>query len=170
MKRIAAFFLAVLMVGTLFGCGKQKQDTVQFFYLQRSFAFEGDASVLAAEEREISGRREDLRFLLGLYLAGPSDEAYVSPFPRNTRLIQVSHQDSTLILELSKEFDTLRDMDLTLAAACLASTCFHLSQADTVQILAEGPSHNTDITLTRESLTLYDNSFVDMEPVSATGQ
>ena len=47
--------------------------------------------------------------------------------------------------------------DLTLACACLAQTCFGLSQAESVSISAEGLGI-VSMTLTRSSLLLADDT------------
>ena len=58
----------------------------------------------------------------------------------------------------SEEFAALKNMDLSIAAACFASTCFDLTDAQTVRIIATSTYDEVSIVLSRESLTLIDSS------------
>lgn len=155
MKRIFCLILALAVLVLLPACDDSGEEAVSFYYLRREFTMGQSDSVLASEPREFSGSRDTLDYLLGIYLNGPMDDNLISPFPEGTKLVQHRMEGDTLVLELSKEFSSLEGIRLTLAASCLATTCFHLTQAETVQITC---GEDMPITLGRESLNLLDNS------------
>ena len=65
--------------------------------------------------------------------------------------------ENTLIIELTPSLTVLNGTDLTLACACLAKTCFALSDAQAVTISAQGLGF-VSMTLTRDSLLLADDT------------
>lgn len=169
MKRLICMLLITALLAVFPGCSEADGDSVSFYYLRTELSYSTEDGVIAPEARAISGSREDLNYLLRLYLEGPLTDMMTSPFPVGTQLISVEQEDSSLLLELSGEFAALEGIDLTMAGACLASTCFALTDAEAVQITAGTPEDNISITLTRNSLTLLDDSAVGTE-ASEAGQ
>lgn len=104
---------------------------------------------------EASGHTNDLRYLLSLYLIGPSSDELVSPLPWGTRLLGVNRQDGTITLELT---DTSFIHDghgiQPLPAACLTMTTLSITGGDGVTIT----SGSRSVTMSRDSLTLIDDS------------
>ena len=60
-------------------------------------------------------------------------------------------------MALSASLTLLSGVDLTLACACLARTCFSLTDAQSVTISSEGLGF-VSMTLTRDSLVLSDDT------------
>lgn len=167
MKRLMCLILSLLLFA-FSGCQRQDDPSVCFYYLRSEYVYGVEDGVIASETRDIA--MQDIGYLLELYLKGPQNETLVSPFPRNTRLISTHMQEGVLSLELSEEFTTLEDMDLTLAAGCIASTCFSLTDAQSVRITAVSSRDEISIVLSRDSLTLVDDSMVSTEAAHPTAQ
>lgn len=139
------------------GCGffsERIMEPVTFYYLQNSFHYGKDASVIVAEEREASGHRQELSYLLALYLMGPAEEEHRSPLPPGTRILKAEQTGSKVTMELTNPAYSFSDSELSLACACLTLTCLDITDAQEVSITYL----ERTVTMTRESLTLYDDS------------
>ena len=164
MKKQFCIFLTLLLVLSLWGCGKSaKENTVPFYYPRQTPVFNAKNGVIASENREI-GDSGDLSEILTLYLAGPLDNALVSPFPSQNRLLEVSLENGTLTVLLSQHFSTLDGTKMTIACACLAKTCLELTDAQQVTIISDSFS----ITLNSASITLFDDSMTGGKPKNIT--
>lgn len=163
MKRLICMILIAVLLAVFPGCSEADGDSVSFYYLRTELSYGTEDGVIAPEARAVSGSHEDLTYLLRLYLEGPLTDMMTSPFPVGTQLISVELKEGTLLLELSGEFAALEGIDLTMAGACLASTCFALTDTEAVQITAGTSEDKTSITLSRNSLTLLDDSAASTE-------
>ena len=150
MKQRILIFLSMLLLLSLTACGIH--DNVDFYYCRTNFIYNSQNSAISKETRDVTGHTEDLPYLLALYLVGPLDENLQSPFPVNTRLINVTQEGSTLILQLSRQADMLNDSDFSLACACLTMTCIEISEASDVTIICE----DRTVTMNRDLLILHD--------------
>lgn len=154
MKRM----IALLLVLSLFfsGCGiftDRIQVPVTFYYVRSNYQSDmGD--VIASEEREASGHVGDLRYLMALYLMGPTDEDLISPIPPGTRIFSAEHTPDSVNLEMTDTSQALTDAEFTLACACLTLTCLSITDVQEVNIT----SGTRSVTMTKDSLNLYDNS------------
>lgn len=160
MKRLSCVILILCFL--LSGCGmfgERLREPVTFYYLQSEFQHGSQEPVFVSEQREASGHRHDLNYLLALYLMGPSSEDLISPLPKGTRIYMVVSDQNALSLELSDTSKTLSDIQYTLACTCLSLTCFELTQTEAVTIT----SGERSITMTRDDLVL-----VDAEPTEGT--
>jgi len=155
MKKL--FAIACLMA-LLTGCGG-RQDEIRFAYRQKDLRYGDLQAVIGWETREAPGKEEDIQYLLTLYLEGPLDDTLVSPFPRGTALESVTFSDQTIHVTLSPVYAGLDGMEHTLASACMAQTCFQLTNVQTVVIKCTSEEYgNKSITLTRDSLLLVDEA------------
>ena len=152
MKRIFSLILCLLLVFCLAGC--QKKESVQFYYLRSEVQYGLADGVIASESREISLEGTSLEYLLKLYLEGPVSQELRSPFPAGTALVSLSRNDTQLTVTLSEVFSRLENVNYTVACACVASTGFSLTDAESVTIL----SGDTVITLTRNNVSFWDES------------
>lgn len=155
MKRLIS--LAFLLCLTFTGCAKfgdRIKEPVTFYYLRAEYQYGSDSGVIGSEEREASGHRENLSYLLALYLMGPSGEDLVSPIPRGIRFLSVEQTDTLITLNLSDTASVLTDADYSLACACLTLTCLDLTEAETVTV----NSGTRSVTMTWDNLILYDSS------------
>lgn len=166
MRKIIAFIIAITLVLCSAGCntGSGLNDPVTFYYTRPNdgFLYGAADGVIAAEEREASGHTGELQYLLTLYLSGPLDDSLTSPFPNGTQLTALTQTADTLYIELSGEFSQLSGVRLTTACACISKTCFALRDVSqvTIQSPAFGDHPAVEITLTRDSLFLLDDSAI----------
>lgn len=155
MKRPACLILLLCL--TLSGCGvsgERIKDPVTFYYLQAKYAYGSEGSVIGSEEREASGHRRDLSYLLALYLMGPSSEGLASPVPPGTRILSVARSGTEIQLNLSDTAAALTDAEYSLACACLTLTCLDLTNAENITVTC-GPR---SVTMNHENLILFDSS------------
>lgn len=155
MKRFLIILLILCL--TLSGCGifsERITEPVTFYYLKAEYQFGQNSSVIVTEQREAAGHRDDLSYLLALYLMGPSEEEHVTPLPAGTRFIKLKQENAVVSMELSEASHALSDIDFSLACACIAMTCLDITDAKSVSIT----SADRTITMTRESLMLLDDS------------
>lgn len=153
MKRIFCLFLCLCLL--LPGCsGELMKDSVTFYYPRREYQYGIADGVIASEQREASGHANDLHYLLSLYLIGPSSEELTSALPRDTRLVQALVEDGVITLELTDITQSVTDTEFTLACACLTMTALSITGGSKVTIT----SGSRTVTMSRDSLTLYDDS------------
>ena len=89
MKRFFCLLLCLCLF--LPGCsGELMKNPVTFYYPRQEYRYGAEDGVISSEQREASGHTNDLRYLLSLYLIGPSSDELVSPLPWGTRLLGVS--------------------------------------------------------------------------------
>ena len=132
MKKAIPLLAALCLLLSIAGCSLERSGwkaPVTFFYRRQSSELQAhpEGGVIVPEEREISGRNNDLFYLLSLYLRGPLDDGLVSPFPAWCRLVGINRNGTTPHDILDEHFAALKDMELTTACACLARTCMALA-------------------------------------------
>lgn len=157
MKRTLSLMLLLCLVFP--GCattGERFKEPVTFYYLREEYPYGTGESVIATEEREASGHRSDLGYLLALYLMGPSAESLVSPVPKGIRILSVEQASTGIHVELSDTSEVLTDAAFSLASACLTLTCLDLTGTEKVTIT----SGSRSVTMSRDSLTLFDSSML----------
>lgn len=157
MKRFCSFFLFLAAcIGMLAGCTSHSLEPVFFYYCRNADAYQyfQEDGVIAAEGRDLSGHTNDLRYLTALYLAGPLEEGLVCPFPRSTRLLDVSVSNSSIQIELSDFGNSMTDSEFSLAAACLSKTYMEHFHIDDVTI----KSGARTITMNEKNIILFDSA------------
>ena len=161
MNKLICLLLVVGLILSLCGCSYDGiQEPVSFYYRNIENDYSSEHVVIAPELREASGHRHDPEYLLNLYLHGPSDPFLMSPFPEGTKLIKCKIQDNVLSVQLSNQISKMNDLDLTLACACIAKTCFSIADVSKVQITAGDPNHidYVDIMISPDDILEIDNS------------
>ncbi len=136
MKRLICLILIALLLS---GCAAG--DIARGFYYPRTgeaLADSRDHALIAPEMQEIPRGEPELAYLLQQYLDGPQDPGFYSPFPEDIRVLGVTTENSTLILELSDSFCQLQGIQLTLAQGGLAATCRELTGLEQLVILSAG--------------------------------
>ena len=168
MKRTLCFLLALILL--LSGCSLSNgnvKDPVEFYYLRtcgrpeenKVYFSEGP---IASEIREASGRRDDLYYLLSMYMRGPLDPDLQSPFPAGSTVVKIWQEDQALHVVLNAIAANLEDLDLSLAVACLAQTCIALTDIEIVHIECRGIDN-----IVLFSTMVTDSSFLLEDTVSA---
>ena len=148
MKRIIAILLCLL----LFTSGCSSKNTASFYYPRAEFQYNGDSNVIGSEEREVTGHTAHLSFLISLYLMGPHNTEFASPFMGSAKLLAVEKSNDAMTVRISDTSNAIADAAFIMDCSCLAMTCFGLTKVHSVTIL----SGEKSITLTPELITLYD--------------
>ena len=167
MKHIISICLLLCML--LPGCGfkESMKAPVSFYYLRTDLEREQHL-VIDSEEREAHGHIDDLNYLVLLYLRGPANEDLYSPFPSSVTLERLTHIHDTLHITLGGiDFSQQVPLDATLSCACLAKTCFALSNVTCVRIntLAGQEAGQQDIIIHSDSLILWDQAPIPTEAI-----
>ena len=172
MKRLIAITMLILTVLTMTACTRDTKPVypVAYHYLRAPSdagnIFHGSSdSVIAPEIREGGSYREDLEHLLDIYLLGPLDHSYRSPFPVGTALKSISLDGHHASVVLSRHFANYHGIDLTLACACLTMTVMDLTGAEAVTISVEGfqLDGKASITMDRSNMILTDAATPESE-------
>ena len=150
-KLICTALVIILLVSLLPGCGQKMKEPVTFYYQITNYQ-ENMVSPIAGEEREVTGYRDNLKYLLTFYLMGPISQERSSPLPRGTQLYSIGQDSAELIIELSDTASTLNDSRFSLACACLSMTCMGLTNAERVTIA----SGSRSLTFASDNLLLSD--------------
>ena len=157
MKKLICFLLAGLLAVSMAGCIKAPKDSeVPFYYRRAEFDYGTPDGIIAPELHDVTGHTDDLKYLLALYLQGPSDQELVLPFPDGIILVDFAQEGQTVDVTLSSIVTRLDDMDLTIACVCLAETCFAISDVQQVHIqsLVSAAGKSVDVTINRGSILL----------------
>ena len=155
MKRLISALLSCLMVLSLLGCHSADTGTVSFYYCrdpEQYQYFESD-SVIQSESRDLVGHLGDLKYMVGLYLAGPIGEGMAIPFSKSTKLLSVQQDDHIILIELSDHANVLTDSEFSLNCAALAMTSMEFTDCEKVTI----SSGNRSITLSADNIILSDD-------------
>ena len=157
MKRMICFLLVGILMITLCACSQETKDSQILFYYPRAEYKHGTPDgVITPEIHEISGHNDDLRYLLALYLQGPSDPELRLPFPGGTTLVDMVQDEQQVTITLSSTAALLEGIDLTIACACLAQTSFAVCDVPQVRIQSQASTSGRliDITFTRDNILL----------------
>ena len=160
LKKQVSLLLALALLMAVCGCTQpQMSSPGSFYYKCAQPQFDAENSVIQAEQRELAEVHDDMKQMLELYLLGPQDPSLVSPFPRNTHVVDASIGNQTLYLTLSEEFAQLSGVDLTIACGCITRTAAALFPIDQVHFQVEGASQSgSSFTMSPDHLQLIDDS------------
>ncbi len=135
MKRWTVFLLILCLAVSCAACGEEEAEHTAFYYLRTGDTIaHGQADALIAPVLRDSSEDTALDDILQLYVAGPTEEGFRNPFPKGTYLLSTIRRDEMLVVVLSREFTTLDGIQLTLAGACLAATCYDLTGLEHIQV------------------------------------
>lgn len=165
MKRMLAFLLLPALILSLLGCAGKSQkisDPVSFYYCRSELTYGAANSVILAETVDAAGHREDPRYLISQYLAGPGSDTLTRTFPEGTTLMSLTTANGTADLILSDTFAGLSGMDLTIACACLTLTVLDLTGVSAVRIrtVSELLDGAEEIIMDRNCLLLLDDAAI----------
>jgi len=138
------------------GCDSRKEDLVSFYYCREPDAYQyfNEDGVICAESRDVIGHDENIRYVIGLYLAGPMEEGLRSPLPASVKLISAERTLEAVQLTFSDLDDIMSESEFSLACACLTLTCADLTGCRQVTVI----SGTRSITMTRDSIRLLDDA------------
>lgn len=161
MKRILCILICIMLL--MSGCAHK--DMANFYYQRNGFIYDAPDGVIVAEKRDITNHTTHLAFLVSLYLLGPQNIEYHSPFPASTKLQSIERKNNTLIITLNDTFEGLPESQFSLACTCLTMTLQEVSSANQVTIV----SGSRSLTLSQELITLYDSN-TSSETISGGNQ
>ena len=155
--------LTLLLIFSLLlsGCqfwGESIKDPVTFYYVRSDYEYFSTDGVIASEPREASGHRNDLPYLLAMYMMGPAEDDLQSPLPDGVALLKTDKTEDEILIQIA-DHDAITDASFTLSCACLALTCFDVSDVSAVTIT----SGERTITMHRDTIYLFDGSFAAEE-------
>lgn len=165
MKRIIILILVLSSLFAFTSCsayyGRSVKNNIDFYYLKRMPEYNIEDGIICPIKKQVDKYSSDEEWikLINLYLKGPDDGNYISPFPPNTTLKRFSFDGDTLTVFLSNQISQLDGYDLTLACACLTKTVMKTKPVYAVEVCAEGGiiGDFISITMTNEGLLLLDN-------------
>ena len=146
-----SFILISAILLILCGCQTSEGsdgNTIIFYYRQADYTHSPNLNVIVGEERTLSGGRDNLSFLLTLYLLGPLDDKLVSPLPPTAFVESILREDNSITITLSSMDSYLSDSEFTVASACLAETILGLTQCEYVTICSGQRTITLDTTNT----------------------
>ena len=158
--RVVSILWMLSLLFSLASCGEETEEsaTVSFYYrISDELAYD-DNQLIQPEQRTLSTDEEDLESLLQLYLEGPLDAKYTSPFPKGTNVVRVRQVGTSVQVVLSEGFSQLTGINRTIADACLTLTLTSLEGVESVTIYVVG--ENTEA-VAEEPRTMEDYILVD---------
>lgn len=158
MKRILAVLLLLCLLP---GCTySDRQDLLHFYYPTASVSYGGSQGVLGSEDRDLGSHREDLKYLVTMYLSGPADKGLRNGFPADVKLLSCEIRRQQVRILLSGDLDSLSPLERTLACAGLAKTVLEESGMTSVRIATEEGLLSGDgaLIFDTDSLLLADNA------------
>lgn len=164
MKRTVTFMLVLFILLSFTACSSSADDLerpVAFYYCNNLESEDDFENVFIMELHEGVGYEDNRPALLSLYLAGPVNERYISPFPSGLKIISIKKENTNIQVVLSDEISELTGLDLILACTCLSKTIFGLYPCDRVTIAAATTQldNRASITIRKETLVLTDHSY-----------
>ncbi len=160
-NRIIASLLIICILLTLCACTTKKriEKPANFYYLSPDIAYHRPDGMITSETREIAGIENNLHTILANYLQGPLAEDYISPFPKDVYVVNITQNTEILSITLSDQFASLTGYDLSLACACITLTVQEMVNTQLVQISAQSKLLDgaERITMNKDSLIVFDN-------------
>ena len=152
MQRLIIMLLLLSLLLT--GCTDRLKEPVTFYYIRTDYDMDM-SPVMGSERREAAGHREDLSYLLALYLIGPADEELQSPLPQGASILAAEQIGPAVTLHLSDTSESMTDAQFTLACSCLTMTCLDLTEATHITIISGDRSvtMDADMLLTQDLTT-----------------
>ena len=134
------------------------EDTnlVTFYYARNDYLYGEREGTVGWEVRDVGRKKEDLTYLLALYLEGPFDSKLKKPFPGKSidHVQTLTWTGNSVYITLADMGVGMTDSQFNLSCACLTRTCLELTGAQRVRIT----SGDRSVMMTEDSLLLYDES------------
>lgn len=161
MKRFISI-LIILSLSCLLGCNRKNisaYDIPAYFYYPLSDVdLHNNGKAIDYELHEGADFLSDNE-LIQAYLNGPDRNAFYSPFPADGTVVDSILTTNRIRVVLSKHFNDLIGVQLTMATSCLALTLLDTKNVSIVEIhiLAEDGAISRSFFMTRENVILTDS-------------
>ncbi len=119
MKRILAVLLLLCLLPRLHLL--RPAGPAALYYPTASVSYGGSQGVLGSEDRDLGSHREDLKYLVTMYLSGPADKSLRNGFPANVKLVSCEIRRQQVRILLSGDL-TACPLERALVCAGLAKT------------------------------------------------
>lgn len=168
MKKYLCFFLCVLIVGSLCGCGQEDiklSDPVNFYYpVKIDYRYDYEP-MIQPEQREGKGYEKNLLGFTDRYMNGPENHRLRSVFPQDCYPVSVCRNGSRITVYMSPGFTKLTGIDLTLACSCLTMTLTEYTGAETINICVKDIKLDGQrtIIMSKNDFTLVDGSLTEVK-------
>ena len=162
MKHFTVLLLCALICLSCLGCDISDGSSVNFYYYRNpdEYQYFEESGAIQTEARDLLGHLDDLRYMVGLYMAGPMDENLLVPFSKSTKLITAQQNGSRVYIELSDHTNALTDSEFTLACTALTLTCMDFTECSDVTITSgyRTMTLNTDNIILTDTLPQQESS------------
>lgn len=135
-----------------------------FYYCRKTYTYGTDHGVILNEDRYDLPIDLTVEALLQEYISGPKSKDMRSPFPAGTTVQHLAVAENKAEIQLSEEFSSLSNADLTLACACLTLTVADITDVQTVQISVTGSLLNNQASVTMSAGSLVFTESPDKDP------
>lgn len=162
MKRIVCLMVTFCLL-LLCGCQNNSNDSYTkpaYFYFPRSDISIDDQTEVIVQEVRDGSELKSIEELLQVYLEGPKDNDLYSPFPTEGTILDCKVTGDRIYLSLSKHYNHMTGLQLTLATSCLTLTlldCISGSTTVEIHISADDGTVARSYTLTRDNIILGDH-------------
>lgn len=167
MKRSVCLLIVIALLIVLPACKNSSPqyqgEEVLFYYCTDPLVYDSELGVISPERRYYSGSDTSLDALLNLYLSGPIERGFRSPFPDGLFAENVTLGSNRVHITLCSMFSELNDLDLTLACVCLSKTLQETAKVDNVYI-----TYENSITGNRHTVTIGPDSYELIDQSSNT--
>ncbi len=136
MKR-SVICILLIMAMFLSACSNgHDPETCSLYYPYKQTGGQYDR-VIGSEMKKIPSEDRDYKKILNEYLQGPFGTDLLNPFPAGAAVTAVDINIKSVTISLNAKFGLLKDIDLSIACACLAKTVFSIMPAQTVVLKAQ---------------------------------
>ena len=145
----------------LSSCGKNYDDTsCAFYYPYEQTHYSQQDGVIGSHTESIPNGRSDYKSTLNRYLQGITPNGFINPFPAGSAVINVTLDGNKAIITINSRLAALKDIELSIACACLVNTVFSLIPVQTVILQAESTFSDSSIykVYSKESFLTGDNA------------
>lgn len=155
--------LCLLLVTALLlcGCGMNYDNTsCAFYYPYESINYSQQDGVIGSHTELIPSGRRDYKSILNRYIQGPTTNGFINPFPAGSAVISVTLDGNNATITINSRLAALKEIELSIACACLVNTVFSLIPVQTVILQAESTFSDSSIykVYSNESFLTGDNA------------
>ena len=157
-KSLLCLLLATALL--LCGCSKNYDNTsCAFYYPYEQAHYSQQDGVIGSHTESVANGR-DYKSILNRYLQGPTTNGFVNPFPAGSAVISVTLDGNNATITINSSLAALKEIELSIACACLVNTVFSLIPVQTVILQAESTFSDSSIykVYSNESFLTGDNA------------
>ena len=157
-KSLLCLLLATALL--LCGCGKNYDNTsCAFYYPYEQEHYSQQDGVIGSHTESVANGR-DYKSILNRYLQGPTPNGFINPFPAGSAVISVTLDGNNATITINSRLAALKEIELSIACACLVNTVFSLIPVQTVILQAESTFSDSSIykVYSNESFLTGDNA------------